>query len=161
MSSKKLSYGNFPDISERIKLVRGELKAAQFAKILGILEPTLHRYEAGRKPPADVLQKIADYGGVTVEWLLKGDFFEAQPALRGALMRLGEHEPDDYEANRPAEIQEFLFVEVYQVVSAYARRKKYDQLRLARLLVRVYNHCVENLDRPSELLCEKYDPSIP
>jgi hypothetical protein len=70
---------------------------------------------------------------------------------------------DIYQSARPAEIQEFLFAEVFKMVLNYQarRRLKQDLLRTARLLVAVYNHCAAELDHPTELLCEKYDALIP
>ena len=68
-----MPYGSFHDISARIKQIRGKKQKAKFADILGIPRPNFYKYEDGRKPPADVLQKIADFGGVTVKWLLTGN----------------------------------------------------------------------------------------
>ena len=45
----------------------------EFGKILGVRDATISRYESGRIPDAKTLSIIADYGGVTVEWLLHGD----------------------------------------------------------------------------------------
>jgi transcriptional regulator with XRE-family HTH domain len=46
---------------------------AAFASVLGKTQGTVQKYEKGEILPEDeTLKKIADYGGITVEWLLTG-----------------------------------------------------------------------------------------
>ena len=60
-------------VGQRIKLVRGNLTQTEFAKILGIKKQNyISRYESGRIPTHEILLKIAEHGGVTVDWLLTG-----------------------------------------------------------------------------------------
>ena len=131
-----MPIGNFLDISARIRQVRGKLKKAEFADALGISRPNLSRYESGRKPPADVLQKIADYGGVTVKWLLSG-----------------EEEGGSLEKRRPArpcEVQEFLLVQVLLAVEEYMEKYKetYPPKYWARLIAALYNYCAREDEPP-------------
>jgi transcriptional regulator with XRE-family HTH domain len=132
--------GNSSDISARIRQVRGKLKKSEFADALGIPRPNLSRYESGRKPPAEVLQKIADYGGVTVKWLLTG-----------------EEEGGSLEKTRPAhpcEVQEFLLVQVLLAVEEYMEKYKdtYPPKYRARLITALYNYCAREDEPPSEFL---------
>jgi transcriptional regulator with XRE-family HTH domain len=62
-------------VGERIRSVRKGLKItqAQFGSRLGIIPLSVARYEAGRVPRADVLERIARFGGVTTSWLLYGE----------------------------------------------------------------------------------------
>ena len=62
-------------VGQRIRSVRKGLKItqAQFGRRLGIIPLSVARYEAGRVPRADVLERIARFGGVTTSWLLYGE----------------------------------------------------------------------------------------
>jgi len=64
-----------PTVGRRIRQVRERLNLtqAEFGKRLGTIKVSVTRYEAGRLPRADLLDRIARMGGVTVEWLLHGD----------------------------------------------------------------------------------------
>lgn len=55
--------------------------------MIGVSQGTVNKYESGiASPGAYVLNKIADHGGVTVEWLLTGETRELPaPAERLAL----------------------------------------------------------------------------
>ncbi len=155
MSSLAMPYGNFSDISARIRQIRGKLKKAEFADILCIPRPNLSKYESGRKPPADVLQKIADYGGVTVKWLLTGK--EEKKDLGKPLRP--DQPPAVPEPGRPCEIQEFLLAEVLRSVEEYLEKYKttYPLKYRARLITFLYNHCARKLEPPSESLVFRYD----
>ena len=60
-------------VGQRIKLIRGRLTQLEFAKLLGIKKQNyISRYENGRIPTHETLLKIAEQGGVSVEWLLTG-----------------------------------------------------------------------------------------
>ncbi len=54
----------------------------------------------GRLPPADVLQKIADYGGVSVRWLLTGK----EEDKDAGKPHLSDKPPTAPEPARPGEI---------------------------------------------------------
>src|SRR3974377_1225085 len=110
----------FGNISDRIRHVRGKLKQFEFADALGIPRPNLSRYESGRTPPAEVLQKIADYGGVTVKWLLTGK--EGKNDLEQD--RTSGHSKDITPPSPPVEIQEFLFAEVLRAVEELLEKNK-------------------------------------
>ena len=150
LSSINMPYGNFSDISARIRQVRGKLKKSEFADLLGIPRPNLSRYESGRQPPADVLQKMADYGGVTVKWLLTGE--EEGGSLEKT--RPPEQLPVASEPARPCEVQEFLLVQVLLAVEEYLEKYKTTYLPKyrARLITALYNYCAREDELPSEFL---------
>ena len=61
------------EIGNRIKGLRGAVSQERFAGQLGISKQGYLRYEYGKRiPPGEVLQKIAEIGGVTVDWILTG-----------------------------------------------------------------------------------------
>jgi transcriptional regulator with XRE-family HTH domain len=63
-----------PDVAARIALIRGRLglKRYEFAERLGVTRATQGNWEMGQMPRADLLDKLARSGGVSVEWLLHG-----------------------------------------------------------------------------------------
>lgn len=129
---------------------------------MGVKKSSISRYESNERVPSrSTARKIADYGNVSIDWLLWGEektVFVNFPKAH----EIKEHAPDAYTAARPAEIQEYLFVEVLRVVEDYIKINKlrYDQTRRGRLIAKLYNHCAQELDRPSLLLAEKYDTLI-
>ncbi len=148
-----MPFGIYSDISDRIRLVRGKLRQSAFADILGIPRPNLSRYEKGRQPPADVLQKIADYGGVTVKWLLTGkeeDKDVGKPSLP-------DQPPKVPEPTRSGEIQEFLLAEVLRAVEEFWKDTDPGLRHRARIITAVYNHCARSLEPPSYDLVEEFE----
>ncbi len=73
MSRKILQDGINIEVGRRIKKVRGDLSQFGFGKILGVGQAAVSNYEKGRVPDGFTLKKIADHGGVTVEWILHGE----------------------------------------------------------------------------------------
>ena len=144
-----MPYGSYHDISARIRRVRGELKKAKFADLLGIPRPNFYKYEDGRLPPADVLQKIAEYGGVSVKWLLTGKE-EDENDLPGQPLVVSKK-------RRPCEIQEFLFAEVLRAVEKFWGKHVPELEHRARVITTLYNHCARKLERPSYALVEEIE----
>ncbi len=60
------------EVGKRIRKIRGGLTQKQFAEILGIKQNYVSRYERGRIPPPEVLVKIAEFGNVSIDWILVG-----------------------------------------------------------------------------------------
>ncbi|MHC4563083.1 MAG: XRE family transcriptional regulator [Planctomycetota bacterium] len=64
------------NVCERIARIRSEVTGprgkAKFAKQLGISPSTYDYYESSRIPPASILLRIAEVGGVGIQWLLTG-----------------------------------------------------------------------------------------
>jgi transcriptional regulator with XRE-family HTH domain len=156
-----MPIGNRSGISARIRQVRGKLKKSEFADLLVIPRPNLSRYESGRQPPADVLQKIADYGGVTVKWLLTGKE-EDKEGKEQIQPLLQEHFPKPLDSPWPPVIQEFLFAEVLRVFEAYQDKRGivYDLKHRARILVALYNHCALHIEPPTLLMAEVFDEEL-
>ncbi len=58
----------------RLNELRGNKTQAQIAQILGLPRETYRNYEVGnREPPLDTLLKMANYFGVSVDYLLGRD----------------------------------------------------------------------------------------
>jgi transcriptional regulator with XRE-family HTH domain len=153
-----MPYGKHFDISDRIKQVRGKKKKAEFARILGIPQPNLSKYESGRLPPADILQKVADYGEVSVKWLLTGE--EEEQEEKDLVQPFPpEHFPKPVSSHFPPFIQEYLFQEVLRVFEDYQKKLgfEYDLMYRARILVALYNHCAFHQVGPTVDLAEDLD----
>ncbi|MBI3599757.1 MAG: helix-turn-helix transcriptional regulator [Nitrospinae bacterium] len=61
------------EVGERLKEIRGDLTQQEFADIFKVKQNYISRYETGRIPNPKLLLKIAEYGGVTVDWILTGN----------------------------------------------------------------------------------------
>ena len=60
-------------LGERLKLLRGDMSQDEFAKILGVSQPTIGKYEKGsRSPDAAFLQTVCSKLGITADWLILG-----------------------------------------------------------------------------------------
>lgn len=73
--------------AERLKLLRKEkqITIEQLANDLGSAKSTISRYENGREPKADILQLIANYFNVSVDYLLgKTEIREPRSIFDGA-----------------------------------------------------------------------------
>ena len=64
-----------PEFGKRVRLIRQRLHLTQqgLGDRLGLTKVSVARYEAGRIPRFDLLQKIAEIAGASVAWLLHGD----------------------------------------------------------------------------------------
>ena len=73
-----------PEFGKRVRLIRYRLHLTQegLGQRLGLTKVSVSRYEAGRIPRLDVLQKIAEIAEVNLAWLLHGE--AASSATRGA-----------------------------------------------------------------------------
>jgi len=61
-------------IADRIRQIRGfKMNQAQLGRLLGVTQTTVSKYEKGETlPTLDVLLKLSEIGGVSVDWILKG-----------------------------------------------------------------------------------------
>lgn len=59
-------------LASRIRLLIGDGSANAFAKKAGVSASALRQYLAGTLPIVDNAQKIAEAGGVTLDWLVNG-----------------------------------------------------------------------------------------
>ena len=59
------------ELGEKIRGLRGDMTQKEFAKLLGVSQGSVAKYESGRSfPKATVLRRIAALGGGTIEELL-------------------------------------------------------------------------------------------
>ena len=61
------------DMGRRLRERRGNRTLQAMAEMAGTSPSTIQRYERGRIPAADILEKLAGLYGATVRWLLTGD----------------------------------------------------------------------------------------
>ena len=54
-----------------IRKLRGNLTQKELSEISGIAQDAISRYEAGRFPKPEILEKIAKAVGKKVEWVIK------------------------------------------------------------------------------------------
>lgn len=58
------------NIGPRIKAIRGKRNQSEFGNMLGVDRTTVGSWEIGRhEPNLEILRKIADIGGVSMDWL--------------------------------------------------------------------------------------------
>jgi transcriptional regulator with XRE-family HTH domain len=147
---KKMPNGiDKEEVFLRIKKIRGPLSQKEFAKILGVNQATVCKYEAGRLPDALTLKRIANHGGVTVEWILGGEEKGAAPQLR-------ELAPEGYSATL-SDIETELLIQAVVAVEQVIKMKrlKLTLEQKARLFVKVYDDCRAAHERPSLIHAEK------
>lgn len=135
MSRKKIDKLLFSGLPARIKEIRQGLSQKEFAQKIGVTQGAVQKYEKGiNNPGYGVLEKIAGFGGVTVEWLLRGE--EARPS------KLQDCAPEDYSATLSA-LETALLTEVITAVEGVIKteRLKLAPSQKSRLIVRVYDDC--------------------
>ncbi len=74
--------------SEKLKKLRKEKKVTQeqLAQIIGVERSSIGKYETGTQPSTDIIKRIADYFGVTTDYLLgrdTSDYSDVKVALFG------------------------------------------------------------------------------
>ena len=74
-ASQKKVLIDLKGIGRRIREIRGfDLTQADFARILGIGQTQLSKYELGQSTPTlEILLKLKAYGGRTIDWLVTGE----------------------------------------------------------------------------------------
>lgn len=81
--SQQQKYNKSEIFAARLRQLRGGKSQDDFARELGLSsQQTYRNYEAGRVPRIEVLQRIAQHCGVTVEWIL-GSRIEETPGDYG------------------------------------------------------------------------------
>jgi transcriptional regulator with XRE-family HTH domain len=70
--------GSRPDLKalgKRIREIRGfEMRQTQLAKLLGITQAQLSKYERGKNAPTlDLLLKLKRISGKTIDWIVTGE----------------------------------------------------------------------------------------
>ena len=116
--------------------------------MLGVRKSTVSRYESGLLiPDLETLKKIADHGGVTVEWLLRGE--EARPALT-------EASPEPFET-RPAELNSDHLIAAIAFGRKYleATRRNFTVSQEARFFTFLYEHWQEQQGPPGDFVAKR------
>ena len=77
-SGQPKSAGATPDvraIARRIRQIRGfEIRQVELAKVLGITQAQLSKYERGRNVPTlELLLKLKHFPGKSIDWIVSGD----------------------------------------------------------------------------------------
>ncbi len=66
---------NLKLISRRIREIRGfDLTQGEFAKVLGISQAQLSKYELGQSTPTvELLLRLKKFSGKSIDWILTGE----------------------------------------------------------------------------------------
>ncbi|HUT51879.1 MAG TPA: helix-turn-helix transcriptional regulator [bacterium] len=101
-------------VGQRIRKLRGDKTQVEFAEDLGIRQSMICRYEAGTQlPRVPALFRIAQYEGVSIEWLLTGKADPAaQPMARDQIINLAAKaliKTGDPETKEFTEMMAYLF----------------------------------------------------
>jgi len=69
-----IEISNTKEICDRVDFIRRQnnFNQEQLALKLSISQPAVSKYLNSRIPPADILFKLAQLGGTTIEWILTG-----------------------------------------------------------------------------------------
>lgn len=115
MSRRILVRPKISGLGGRIRKVRGNLTQKAFGEIIGVSVGAVSQYEAEIICPSEsVLKKIADFGGVSLEWLLEGK----EPPDR-----LAEPAPEFYEP-RPRVLDSQALAQAIILARDYINRRR-------------------------------------
>ena len=144
------SLGILLGIEKRIRKIRGELTQAEFAKLFGVNQNTISRWEKGGITDLQALERIANYGGVTVQWLLRGD----QPPAPELL----ENSPEVYGVRPGPPLDVALLAEILTEIKKVIADQglELSPQREARLVALIYDHCQEDAVKPDRILVERF-----
>ena len=146
----------FSGLTDRIKEIRKKFGSQEkFANLLGVRKPTISRYESGRVPDVDTLRKIADLGGVTVEWLLQGEEVPShQPKYS---IKTQEHAPEIYDA-RPRELNLNYLTQALILARQFclAARPRVREAGEAELASYLYEYWQETGLQPDQVVVKRY-----
>ena len=144
------SLGILLGIEKRIRKIRGELTQAEFAKLFGVNQNTISRWEKGGITDLQALERIANYGGVTVQWLLRGD--------RPSAPQPPGHPAEVYDARPGPPLDVALLAEILTEIMKYIADQGLElpPQREARLVALLYDHCQENQVKPDRTLVERF-----
>jgi len=149
VSRKKIEKQVFFGIGSRIRKIRAGLTQKEFADKLGVSQGTIYQYEKEIIIPGyEVQKKLAEFGGVTVEWLLRGD--SSPPQIQ-------EFSPEDGYVVSMNPLETALLVAVVTQVECVIikLRLKIPPEQKARLIARVYDDCRSQQLQPKPYLVER------
>jgi transcriptional regulator with XRE-family HTH domain len=118
------------EIGQRVKALRGKMTQAEFGKLFKKSQDAVCAYEKGIVfPPIDVIVKMAETFGVSVEWIITGETGKRTKegkekgfAFKNRFIREGEPEWKILEvlSAAPQNVKE----EVLALVSSYIKERK-------------------------------------
>jgi transcriptional regulator with XRE-family HTH domain len=149
MSRKKApQLGIFLGTGDRIRQIRGDLTQTEFGKLFGVKGNTVSRWEDGRLSDDETIKKIADYGEVTVEWLLRGE--------KKAAAQLREFAPEQYDA-RPAVLNVNYLVQANFLTRKFLKSKRlaFSDHQEAQLSAYIYEYLIEFHADPGEVVIRR------
>lgn len=90
----------FKEIGDRLKELRGRrLSQVAFSEKIGIKQAQYNRYETGKnKPPVAILEKIAEFWIVSIDWILSGKETKEAPENVSEIMQNIKHQIEQYRA---------------------------------------------------------------
>jgi len=148
MSSKIFTdIGNILKTGDRIRKIRERLGLTQqeLAGKVGVTAASINRYEKGRVPKRkDILNRIAELGNVTSEWILKGEGTAAPPAT-------AEHAPVSYTL-LSQDLDEDALAHVLLLARDWLRRHrdKISPRGEAKLIAKMYRHWLTDKEYPDD-----------
>lgn len=104
-------------LSRKLKQLRKEHKITQvdLAKVIGVERSSVGKYETGTMPSAEVLTSIAEYFGVTTDYLLGVSESQRPPKNNAEVQKIISALPldllDDEELQKLVEYAEFLVLQ--------------------------------------------------
>lgn len=153
MSRRKYPFKQiFLNIGERIKKIRGSLTQTEFGKIFGVNQNTVSRWESGSISDEETLKRIAEYGGVSIDWLLRGD---QPPELR-------EFAPETYDT-RPAILDTDRLARALVLIRQYLKkaRLQFSESQEAALVSYIYEYLEAEHADPGEVVIRRLADLIP
>jgi transcriptional regulator with XRE-family HTH domain len=149
VSRKKVTdTETFLGFSSRLRTIRGKLSQEEFGKFFGVTKVTISRYEAGRVPDSETLSRIAEFAGVTVDWLLRG---EEKP---DHVFR--ERSPEYYDT-RPAILNVEALARAIHLARQFLKkqRRQFSDLQKADLISYIYEHLDSEHADPGEVVIRR------
>jgi len=145
MSRKKSAQiGKILGVGVRIRKIRAELTQEEFGNLFGVQGSAVSKWEQGELSDEDTLNKVAEYGGLTLEQLLRGD--QGPAPLR-------EHTPDTYDT-RPAVLDVDRLAHSLHLTRQFLhqerRRFSFSELQEAELASYIYEHIESDAADPKE-----------
>jgi transcriptional regulator with XRE-family HTH domain len=148
MSRKKSAQlGILFETGKRIREIRGSLTQAEFGKIFDVGGSAVSRWEDGRLSDDETLKKIANFGGVTLEWLLRG---------AEAPQQAQDFVPEPYDT-RPAELNSDYLAAAIKHARQYLKtaRLKYTIAQEANLITYLYEYWQEHHGAPGLVVTKR------
>jgi transcriptional regulator with XRE-family HTH domain len=152
LRKKSPQLGKYLGTGARIRKIRGDLTQEEFGKIFGVKGNTISRWEDGRLSDEETLKRIAEFGRVTVEWLLTG---EKKPQVK-------EQSQAPYEAG-PTSLDRDALSHIILLVRDWLRRRrqKLSPASESELIARCYDYWATEHFHPDDEVIGKLRDLVP